>query len=102
MTEILRAANKTLLNAPFDESINMAFNIAMEPSEHPDWALVAALGGPSKVADELGYSREGGAQRVQNWKHRGIPPAVKLQRPDLFLPGLEVRSEGASPAVQEG
>lgn len=39
-----------------------------------------------KVAELLGYAKDGGVQRVQNWKTRGIPPAVKLERPDLFLP----------------
>jgi hypothetical protein len=56
----------------------------MEPTPHPDWLLIAALGGPAKVASELGWS----VQRVHNWKARGIPPAVKLARPDLFLPGM--------------
>jgi hypothetical protein len=56
----------------------------MELSPHPDWELITELGGPAKVAELLDYSKEGGVQRVQNWKHRGIPPAVKLARPDLF------------------
>lgn len=60
----------------------------MDPTPHPDWNLITDLGGPVKVAEQLGYEKEGGTQRVQNWKHRGIPPAVKLSRPDLFLPDL--------------
>lgn len=54
---------------------------------HPDWALILALGGPAKVAEILGLPKNGGVQRVQNWKHRGIPPAVKVQYPALFLNG---------------
>lgn len=63
-----------------------------EPVDHPDWALVIALGGPVKVAALLGYAKEGGVQRVQNWKARGIPPAVKVAHPHLFL--RELRGSG--------
>ena len=38
-----------------------------------------------KVAELLGYDKHGGVQRVDNWRRRGIPPKVKLERPDLFL-----------------
>jgi hypothetical protein len=51
-----------------------------------DRALIAALGGPAKVAERLNYQKLGGVQRVQNWTVRGIPSAVKVQRPDLFMP----------------
>lgn len=51
-----------------------------------DAELIKALGGVSKVAELLGYDKDsGGIQRVQNWLTRGIPPKVKLERPDLFL-----------------
>lgn len=90
MPQIVCLANSTLLNAGFDKSLHTAFNEGMEePADHPDWALVTALGGPVKVAEMLGYAKYGGVQRVQNWKTRGIPPAVKLERPDLFLPHLK-------------
>lgn len=49
-----------------------------------DSKLIDHLGGPAKVARLLGYSNAGGVQRVQNWKSRGIPPKVRLERPDLF------------------
>lgn len=49
-----------------------------------DKKLIDDLGGPSKVAELLGYDKHGGVQRVQNWTTRGIPPKVRLQRPDLF------------------
>ena len=55
---------------------------------HTDSKLIEALGGPTKVAELLQYDkRAGGVQRVQNWLTRGIPPGVKLKRPDLFLFG---------------
>jgi hypothetical protein len=47
--------------------------------------LIDGLGGPAKVAELLGYDKHGGTQRVHNWIARGIPPKVKLERPDLFL-----------------
>jgi hypothetical protein len=55
-----------------------------------DRALIIELGGPKAVAERLGYEGQGGVQRVINWMNRdtGIPPAVKLQHPDLFLPEL--------------
>jgi hypothetical protein len=56
-----------------------------------DWALVTALGGPVKVAERLGWTKDGSVQRVQNWKSRGIPSEVKLKHPDLFLPQFERR-----------
>ena len=49
-----------------------------------DKKLINDLGGAAKVAELLGYDKNGGVQRVQNWKVRGIPPKVKLERPDLF------------------
>lgn len=49
-----------------------------------DCKLIDELGGPAKVARLLGYPNQGGVQRVQNWKSRGIPPKVRLERPDLF------------------
>lgn len=52
-----------------------------------DEDLIQHLGGPAKLAERLGYDKFG-VQRVQNWKKRGIPPSVKLERPDLFLTEL--------------
>jgi hypothetical protein len=53
-------------------------------STDEDAKLIAELGGPAKVAKLLGYG-DRGTQRVHNWLTRGIPPKVKLERPDLFL-----------------
>ena len=49
-----------------------------------DRKLIESLGGPAKVAELLGYPKQGGVQRVHNWMARGIPSRVKLERPDLF------------------
>lgn len=55
-----------------------------------DRKLITSLGGPAAVAELLGLPRKGGAQRVNNWMARGIPAAVKLQHPDLFLQGMKI------------
>ncbi len=50
-----------------------------------DKQLIATLGGATRLAELLGFDKKtGGAQRVHNWKKRGIPSFIKLQRPDLF------------------
>lgn len=68
----------------------------MEQTPHPDARLIADLGGATKVAEMLGYdTAQGGVQRVHNWTTRGIPAAVKVERPDLFL------RDQAEPAGQE-
>lgn len=51
-----------------------------------DAELIKALGGPTRVAERLGYDKAtGGVQRVQNWIARGIPSKVKLDHPEIFL-----------------
>lgn len=67
----------------------------IDTSPHPDWQLIERLGGATKVARLLGYDEKGGAQRVHNWKFRGIPPEVKIQRPDLFLAELIERAKSS-------
>ena len=49
-----------------------------------DRERIEQLGGSTKVAKLLKFNSKGGAQRVQNWKTRGIPSEVKLNHPDLF------------------
>jgi hypothetical protein len=66
-----------------------------------DRGLIESLGGPAKVSDLLGLDRAGGVQRVQNWKSRGIPAAVKVSRPDLFMRGLFLDIARPTPAQQE-
>ena len=52
---------------------------------HPARTLIQSLGGPTRVAELLGYDkRKGGVQRVANWQERGIPAEVRLARPDIF------------------
>lgn len=53
-----------------------------------DKQLIQELGGVSALAKSLGYSQ----QRVFNWQTRGIPPAEKVKRPDLFMPSVFNRS----------
>lgn len=89
MDEIVAQLNTTLLNVMFASCINMVFNVGMTKhlATEADRQTIERLGGPTKLAELLGYDKtKGGVQRIQNWKDRGIPPAVKLQRPDLFLP----------------
>jgi hypothetical protein len=42
-----------------------------------DKTIIDALGGPSKVAKDFGFS----VQRVSNWGRRGIPADVILDTP---------------------
>lgn len=49
--------------------------------------LIDELGGPSVLAEKLGYDKKkGGVQRVANWRSRGIPAAVILGNQHLFTP----------------
>ena len=50
-----------------------------------DKDLIAKLGGASALAKKLGFAYK---QRVHNWMTRGIPPAIKLAYPKLFLRGV--------------
>jgi hypothetical protein len=82
-----------LLNAPFDNAINVVFNHGTMSDKHQ----IEELGGPTRVAELLGYDKaRGGVQRVQNWITRGIPAKVKLERPDLF-PYQPTESSANSP-----
>ena len=60
-----------------------------------DESLIKSLGGPAKVAELLGYDKDGGVQRVHNWCKRGIPPRVKVERADLFMRPLSESQPGA-------
>lgn len=51
---------------------------------HPDAKLIDDLGGPVKLAERLGYKVRGGAERVNNWRWRGIPAKIKLDNLQLF------------------
>jgi hypothetical protein len=80
----------------------MVFNVGMDTkpnSLEADRRRIEDLGGPAKVARLLGYDEAGGVQRVCNWKARGIPPAVKLSRPDLFLGELPSSMQASAPEL---
>ena len=63
-----------------------------------DAQRIADLGGAAKVAELLGFERRlGGVQRVHNWTVRGVPPEIKLTRPDLF----PVRTKKHAPKAAE-
>jgi hypothetical protein len=62
---------------------------------HPDSAIIDQLGGSTKLSDALKYGRNGGPQRVNNWRTRGIPAAVKLDRQDLFRPRKRRKASSA-------
>lgn len=62
-----------------------------------DKTRIMKLGGPAKVARLLGFGKWG-TNRVSNWMDRGIPAAVKVQRPDLFL-AQELPPELVQPEV---
>jgi hypothetical protein len=47
-----------------------------------DKDLIAKHGGASALAKKLGFASK---QRVHNWMTRGIPPAIKLAYPKIFL-----------------
>src|SRR5574343_1005921 len=65
-----------------------------------DRALIDELGGPTSVARQLGYApARGGAQRVDNWRRRGIPAHVKVARPDLFMRHLKASVTADAPTV---
>jgi hypothetical protein len=66
----------------------------------PDRELIDSLGGPVKLASMLQLGRYG-PQRVSNWKARGIPSAVKLKYPHLFLPDwAKAPTSNAQPATE--
>lgn len=50
-----------------------------------DAELIQSLGGPTAVARLLGFELPGGSRRVHNWIGRGIPAAVKVEHPRIFL-----------------
>lgn len=51
-----------------------------------DNQLIDKLGGDTEVAKLLKFDlKKGGAQRVHNWRTRGIPAQVKVDHPTIFL-----------------
>ena len=72
----------------------------MTTSTH-DAELIRRLGGPSKVAELIAIDKRGGAQRVQNWMVRGIPAAIKVKFPHLFMPELAQLAPGPQVSQQQ-
>lgn len=87
---IVSQLNTLLLHNTIDASLNMVCNIGMTDTE-----LIAYYGGPAKLARKLGFPGQGGVQRIQNWTTRGIPPAVKVQFPEIFLNVPKTTTEAA-------
>ena len=58
----------------------MVFNTGMTDAE-----LIDLYGGPTKLARLLGWTQAGAAQRIHNWRKRGIPAGVKLAHQSLLL-----------------
>lgn len=58
----------------------MVFNMGMTDAE-----LIDLYGGPTKLARLLGWTQSGAAQRIHNWRKRGIPSSVKVAYQDLLL-----------------
>lgn len=67
-----------------------------------DKRLLNSLGSYSSIARKLGKS----PQCVFNWSKRGIPAAIKLKHPDLFLKKRKKNATGTtkkeSPTRQRG
>lgn len=69
----------------------------MSPNETAE--LIDAAGGDSAFAKLLGIDKEPGvAQRVNNWKRRGIPPSVVLAHYGVIQVLKEQFLEGAGEA----
>ena len=80
MAAIVPHLNKTFASRHVDNPVNAVFNVGMSDAE-----LIDKLGGAAKLAELLGYDKDGGVQRVHNWRSRGIPARVKLDHAVLFL-----------------
>ena len=50
-----------------------------------DAQLIEFHGGPTKLAKKLGWNESRAIQRIHNWQSRGIPAAIKLKYPSVFL-----------------
>lgn len=49
-----------------------------------DSILIDIAGGPSALAAQLQLTTKGAAQRVSNWRGRGIPAKVQLEHRAIF------------------
>ena len=72
MLKIFSQSVENLTNCCYDATMN---NLS-------DKELIELLGGPTVLSKKLGFASP---QRVHNWIYRGIPSAIKLSHPKLFL-----------------
>lgn len=93
---IVSQLNTLLLHNAIDAALNIVCNVGMTDTE-----LIAHYGGPAKLARLLGFPEQGGVQRIQNWTTRGIPPAVKVQFPEIFLNAATAPARGEAKDAQE-
>lgn len=56
-----------------------------------DAETIKSLGGPTAVARLLGLDTPDGSRRVHNWIKRGIPAAIKVKHPEIFLKAAPAR-----------
>lgn len=66
-----------------------------------DADLIDAMGGPTAVAKLLGFEAEHAAQRVNNWKTRGIPARVLVDHRLVFERARRRATQQPEPAEQE-
>ena len=59
---------------------------------HEVEALIAAAGGPSALAKQLGFAKESGRQRVSNWRANGRIPAMVVMAYRPFFKRLMARA----------
>jgi len=93
--------NRMLLHIEF-EKLNFSFSIVFMT----DAELIMYYGGPARLAAKLNWTERHAVQRVSNWRRRGIPAAIKLKYPELFLsdlwhgalplPAIEKRATGGA------
>lgn len=64
-----------------------------------DAETIKSLGGPTAVARLLGLDTPDGSRRVHNWIKRGIPAAIKVKHPEIFLKAddLQLANSDAAP-----
>lgn len=58
-----------------------------------DKTFIERIGGSTKLAKLLKFDLKNGVGRVNNWKTRGIPAAVKLAHPEIFLRPLRGKAK---------
>ena len=56
-------------------------------------AIIRKLGGPAKVAKDLGFEGKRGVARVCMWQKRGIPSKILLDHFSYFFARTELRQE---------